>query len=435
MTKINNPKKKKKKKKKRRRSFLPLVCVFAYNQKAAGFASIHQMSQESHSVTLQINQLELGNEGENEQQTKVVRDQLKRIIFFSVAIITMASAILLAFLNGAKDIRAMQYSSTVIKAYNFFIWATLQCPILLLMYAFFLFGRYNQINRKQKIYLISAITISSVLLIVTSFFSLVLLNKDSAGMSLIVIPVITIICFLGYRATQNVHDRDSVNHESYKPEQKKAFNIAKFPTCAKSLLPDHHGWHLCYDGHLHPLTVHYSFWRGSLLSFVRYSSAAILVLLGLSAAALAMQFLETLVVGVFLLVLIPIYVYFTQEYIGISLRDPTSARPLYHDPRYAGVMRYGIATLVSFNGGLLAAICVASVGIAPQQDHMSLGIRVCAFFQLLAIESGLIWIGLMFEPQHGEMWASIVEIFYSVSLLLQIVMIMAGAVMLFIVLS
>lgn len=184
-----------------------------------------------------------------------------------------------------------------------------------------------------------------------------------------------------------------------------------------------------------PLTVHYSFWRGSLLSFVRYSSTATLVLLGLSAAALAMQFLETLVVGVFSLVFIPIYVYFTQEYIGISLRDPTSARPLYHDPRYAGVIRYGIAALVSFNGGLLAAVCMASVGIAPQQDHMSLGIRVWAFFQLLAIESGLIWIGLMFEPQHGEMWASIVDIFYSVSLLLQIVMSMAGAVMLAIVLS
>ncbi|OAY83444.1 uncharacterized protein LOC109718771 [Ananas comosus] len=420
------------------------------------------MSQESHSVTLQINQLESGNEGENEQQTKVVRDQLKRIIFFSVAIITMASAILLAFLNGAKDIRAMQYSSTVIKAYNFFIWPTLQCPILLLMYAFFLFGRYNRINRNQKIYLISAITISSVLLIVTSFFSLVLLNKDSAGMSLIVIPVIAIICFLGYRATQNVHDRDSVNHESYKPEQKKAFKFAT--TIATMAITVQTGMiyasfkspplqalqsfqlALCLFFLITmvgifvmmvtsiPLTVHYSFWRGSLLSFVRYSSAAILVLLGLSAAALAMQFLETLVVGVFLLVLVPICVYFTQD-IGISLRDPTSARPLYHDPRYAGVMRYGIATLVSFNGGLLAAICVASVGIAPQQDHMSLGIRVCAFFQLLAIESGLIWIGLMFEPQHGEMWASIVEIFYSVSLLLQIVMIMAGAVMLFIVLS
>ncbi|OAY83445.1 hypothetical protein ACMD2_00243 [Ananas comosus] len=374
----------------------------------------------------------------------------------------MAFVILLAFLNGTKDIRAM-HSSTVIKAYNFLIWATLQSPILLLLYAFFLFGHYNRINRNQKIYLIGGITTSCVLLIVTSFFSIVLLSKDSAGMSLIVIPVIAIICFLGYRATQNVNDHDSANHESYKPEQKKAFKFATamatmaitvqtgmiYASFKSPPLQALQSFQLALSLFFLitmvgifvmmvtsiPLTAHYSFWRGSLSSFVRYSSTAILVLLGLSAAALAMQFLETLVVGVFSLALIPIFVYFIQEYLGIGLRNPTSARPLYHDPRYAGVMRNGIAMLISVNGGLLAFICVESVGIAPQQYYMSLGLKVCAFFQLLAIESGLIWIGLMFEPPHGEMWASIVEIFYSVSLLLQLVMILAGAVMLFIVLS
>ncbi|OAY83443.1 hypothetical protein ACMD2_00247 [Ananas comosus] len=373
----------------------------------------------------------------------------------------MASAIPFTFSKGDKDIRAM-HSSTVIKAYNFLIWLTIQSPILLLFYTM----RYNPIDRNRKIYLISAMTISCVLLIVTSFFSLVLQNKDCAGMSLIVIPVISIIGFLGYTATQNVNDHDSADHESYKPEREKAFKFAT--TIATMAITVQTGMIYAsfnspplralqsFQSALSlfflismvgiftmlatsiPLTVHYSFWRGIILSFVRYSSAAILVLLGLSAAALAMQFLGILVAGVFLLVLAPICVYFTQDRIGIGLIDPTSPRPLYHDPRSAGVIRDGFAILISINVALLATICVASVGDVPEHYYMSTGIRVWAFFQLLAIVSGLIWIGLMFEPQdgeqqHDEAWLSILEVFYYVSLLLQIFMIMAGTGMLFLV--
>nr|CAD1822023.1 unnamed protein product [Ananas comosus var. bracteatus] len=352
----------KKKKKKKRRGAFPLLCEPP---------SFHQMSRESHSVTLQINQQGEDNEGENEQKIKVVRDQLKRIIAFSGVKITMAFVILLAFLNGTKDIRAM-HSSTVIKAYNFLIWATLQSPILLLLTP----------------------------------------EQGQCRMSLIVIPVIAIICFLGYRATQNVNDHDSANHESYKPEQKKAFKFATAMATMAITVQTEEPFKLC------EIQQHCYF--GPPRAISRCARHAVLGNLSRGRVlAGAHPYLRILHPGVS----------------GYRPENPTSARPLYHDPRYAGVMRNGIAMLISVNGGLLAFICVESVGIAPQQYYMSLGLKVCAFFQLLAIESGLIWIGLMFEPPHGEMWASIVEIFYSVSLLLQLVMILAGAVMLFIVLS